>query len=252
MSRTGIVTPYRHCPRHGSALELAFDEAWDEEELSWWCNECLGEWCETYFTMREEARLPLKALFRRFVLHCPGCGSGRCHATCQGCCFQHDCNDCGLQFSFEAHRLSGPTLPAEDVRKLYDKIWLDENASRGFPEPQVELFPQLGIERYCKTHKDELLSFAVDHATHDERMRFGWFCSQPECGGILYPNYQRLERRRIFFSLTQGPAFHCFSCNHVEFDQTEDLLKPVCLTCGTRYQISFEGKRGPRGPRRME
>ena len=246
--RTGIVTPYRHCPRHGSALELVFIEAW-QENLSWWCSECRGTWSEEYFTMREEARQPLKAMSRRFILHCPECGSDRLCPSCP-CCFEHICEDCRTKFYLDAERLSPPTLAADELAKLAATLWLDENWEWGYQRPQLELLPLVVTERCCESHPELVLSFAVDHATRDERMRFGWTCSHPECGGLLSPNYHHGDRWRTFFLLRQGPKFNCLSCNHVEFDQSEDLLKPVCVTCGASYQISFTiSPDTPRDPR---
>jgi hypothetical protein len=242
--RTGIVTPYRHCPRHGAALELVFNEDW-QENLSWWCSECRGEWSEVYFTMREEARLPLKAMSRRFILHCPECGSDRLRPSCP-CCFEHVCQDCSTKFSPDADRLSPPTLAADELAKLAATVWLDENWDWGYLRPQLELLPQVVTERCCDRHPELVLSFAVDHATRDERMRFGWTCSHPECGGLLSPNYHHGDRWRTFFHFTNGPKFNCLSCNHVEFDQSEDLLKPPASPAAPVIKSALTARRPDR------
>lgn len=256
--RTGIVTPYRLCPRHGSALELVFrDRGGGGDNLSWWCADCHGEWSEAYFILREAAVLPVKAMFSNFAMNCPVCGRGRCQrmCDCSPWCLHHRCLFCREEFYPNLRRVGPPALPEEEVAKLAARVWLDSSLILARPDPRLEQFPQVVLESGgCTSHSELPCILATDHATPTERLRFGWICR--ECtpdGKWMEAEYYLDHRRPVYFVLTEGTWLDCPSCGHPEFDQSEDLLKPLCVTCGARYQISHDSEpRGPRGPRRVE
>jgi hypothetical protein len=239
MDRTGVVSGFRLCPRHRSPLELSVQPHGTLTNIAWWCGECGGEWSELYFTMLDEARLPLKALSRRFFIRCPSCSGNRSQGTCS-CCFLHRCLECGGEFDIEFRKVKESLLPPDQIEVLRNKVWLDENTIIEPSPRDVEHFPAVLLERRCESHPETPLYFTIDHAALDERRRFGWFCK--DCGDIPQPDYcEPIDKRsRTFFCLTEHPHFRCWACNHVEFDQSDDLLDATCVTCGTIYRLDLQ------------
>ena len=242
MNRTGISTQYRLCPRHGTALEVSIEENDASAAcLNWWCDACGGAWSENYFAMRAESVLPLLALERNFRIGCPRCGSLRAARDCEFvCCDFHRCSDCGLLFDI-AFTITAPSnLAPRRLARLKARNWLDDSGI--ISEQETEEFEHFAIElrllRFCDRHLDVAPVLVANRSATDERYRFGWSCSS--CRTVTY-DYMRHYPRvyRSFFRLGAHPDFRCRVCHHAAFDQSEGLLKPRCLTCGTVFELSL-------------
>lgn len=240
MTRTGIKTKHRRCPRHESPLEVAVvDDYYPPTYLNWWCEECGGYWSELYFTMRVEATLPVMALVRKFQIRCPRCGSLHTSRACSfECCDYHYCNDCDEYFDINYKVATKSSLSDEKLAKLKAIQWLDDNnVVSTINEDRFEHYEASVTSPCCETHPDSPVTLVVDPIAVDERFRFGWFCKG--CDTVMFDYTHPYQRRgRSFFAITDHPDFRCRVCHHCEFDQSEDLLDATCVTCGTTFRIS--------------
>lgn len=239
MTRTGIITKHRRCPRHGAPLEVAVvDDCNASTCLEWWCGRCGGYWSELYFTMRVEADLPLMGLVRNFQFGCPRCGSLRTSRDCNfDCCDYHACNDCQQTFFIDYEITQRSTLAEAEIVALKAKHWLDgSNVISAFNDERFEHHEVSVASPYCKSHPDTPVTLVVDPSATDERFRFGWFCK--ECDTVMFDYMNPYPRRdRSFFLLTDRPDFRCRICHHCDFDQKEDLTNVTCRTCGTSFSL---------------
>jgi hypothetical protein len=240
MTRTGILTNYRLCPRHGAPLEVDVVDNCDAPTyLSWWCGECGGYWSELYFTMRVEAELPMMGLVRSFQFRCPRCGSLRTSRDCNfDCCDYHACNDCKEVFFIDYEITQRSTLLEAEIAALKAKHWLDaSNVISTCNQDRFEHYTASVTSPCCESHPDTPVTLVVDPSATDERFRFGWLCK--ECDTVMFDcTHPFPHRYKKFFTLTDRPDFRCRVCHHCEFDQTEDLSNVTCRTCGTSFRLS--------------
>jgi|GEM_PF-6676664 len=240
MTRTGIITKHRRCPRHGAPLEVAVVDVCDARTyLNWWCGECGGYWSELYFTMRVEAELPILGLVRNFQFGCPNCESLHTSRACNfDCCDYHWCNECKEHFFIDYEITQRSTLPEADIAALKATSWLDTaNVISTINEDRFEHHTAFVTSPCCDNHPDTPVNLVVDPYATDERFRFGWFCK--DCDIVMYDYMHPYPRRyRDFFKLTDRPDFRCRVCHHCDLDQKYDLSDVTCRTCGTSFKLS--------------
>lgn len=240
MTRTGILTNHRRCPRHGAPLEACVvDDCNAATYLNWWCDECGGYWSETYFTMKVEAELPIMGMVRNFQFQCPCCHSSRTCRSCNfECCDYHYCKDCENYFLIDYEIIERSTLTEAEIATLKENCWLDDScAISTMNDARFTHYVVSITTPCCDTHPDTSATLVADPSAKDERFRFGWFCK--ECDTVMFDYTNPYPRRhREFFRLADRPDFRCRICHHCDFDQKEDLREATCRTCRTFFRLT--------------
>jgi hypothetical protein len=80
----------------------------------------------------------------------------------------------------------------------------------------------------CGQHPENSLHFCSFHNSEDERLRFGWRCS--DCN-IIYYDYTLGRPQRPVFVPASRPEIECPVCRSFDFDSLPDLNYAKCVCC---------------------